>query len=271
MRILPSADRLGWWKAGLDVLTSVVLLVAAGTVLWTRWSQPSSNSPRTPTLPVESVSLEGAPRQGVAGARVLILEFSDFQCPFCRKFAQETLPALTKEFIDTGRVALAFRHFPIESIHPTARAAAVAATCAAQQGKFWEFHDAVMAPPAGLDLAAVKQAEKSAGLEPKALEDCATERAQSAVDADLASARKLGLRATPTFLIGRLDAQGRLKVVNVISGARSLAEFRSAIEAADHEESNWFPAAAGALAAAAFASAVWWRRRRLNAGRAASR
>lgn len=72
---------------------------------------------------------------------VTVVEFSDFQCPFCEQFFSNTWPQLKKEYIDTGKITFAYRHFPLTSIHPNAMPAAIAAECANEQGKFWEYHD----------------------------------------------------------------------------------------------------------------------------------
>ena len=80
--------------------------------------------------------------KGDANAPVAIIEYSDFQCPYCRKFYEDTLPTLIKEYVDTGKAKLVYRHFPLE-FHPAALVSAQASECAAEQGKFWEMHDAI--------------------------------------------------------------------------------------------------------------------------------
>lgn len=81
------------------------------------------------------------PILGDQNAKITIVEFSDFQCPFCESFFTSTFPELKKNYIDTGKVKLAFRHYPLTSIHPNAETAHNAAECANEQGKFWEYHD----------------------------------------------------------------------------------------------------------------------------------
>ena len=83
------------------------------------------------------------PMKGAATPLVTIIEFSDFQCPFCQRFSQQTLPAIRESLGDD--VALAFLHFPIVQIHPNAGNASAAAVCAGEQGKFWEMHDLLFA------------------------------------------------------------------------------------------------------------------------------
>lgn len=77
-----------------------------------------------------------------AKAPVELIEYSDFQCPFCRRFFEETYPEIKKQYIDTGKVKFVYRHFPLD-FHPAAQKSAEAAECAREQGKFWEMHDAI--------------------------------------------------------------------------------------------------------------------------------
>ena len=104
-------------------------------------STQQSGSTRLTFDTIPSVSLDDDPVKGNPNAPVTIVEFSDFQCPFCKRFFDETLSLLEQDYIDTGQVKLVYRDFPIESIHPNAVAASLAAECADEQGKFWELHD----------------------------------------------------------------------------------------------------------------------------------
>ncbi len=101
--------------------------------------EPDSTKLTFPTIP--SVSLDDDPVKGNPDAPVTIIEFSDFQCPFCKQFFDGTLSLIQRDYIDTGKVKFVYRDFPIESTHPNAPAAHLAAECADEQGKFWELHD----------------------------------------------------------------------------------------------------------------------------------
>ena len=81
------------------------------------------------------------PTLGKKDAPIVMLEFSDFQCPFCGKFWRETLPQIKKDYVETGKVLFVYKDFPLRQIHPHAQQAAEAALCANEQGKFWEYHD----------------------------------------------------------------------------------------------------------------------------------
>ncbi len=87
------------------------------------------------------VEIGDSPVKGDANAPITIVEFSDFQCPFCARFYTQTLGQIEREYIDTGKVKLVYKDFPLNSIHPNAQKAAEAARCAGEQNKFWEYHD----------------------------------------------------------------------------------------------------------------------------------
>ena len=97
---------------------------------------PGSPSPQNLTF-----NIDGEPFKGNKNAKVVLIEFSDFECPFCAKFHKETFPKINEEFISTGNVKFIVRDFPLESIHANAFKAAQVAKCAADQGKLWEMHD----------------------------------------------------------------------------------------------------------------------------------
>jgi protein-disulfide isomerase len=97
-------------------------------------------------LPSEYIAMEGAHTKGSASAPAVLLVFSDFQCPFCGRFARETLSAIEREYVARGELLMAFRHLPLP-IHPQAIAAAQSAECAGSQGKFWEMHDELFRRP----------------------------------------------------------------------------------------------------------------------------
>ncbi len=145
--------------------------------------------------------------KGEAAAPVTVYEMSDFQCPFCRRFAVETFPALEAEYVRTGRVRWVFVNFPLTSIHPNAASAAELAMCAARAGAFWPVHDllfrhqATWAPlenpaPFFLSLA------DSARVPRTALATCLERgEARPEVEQDAAGAARTGARSTPSFYI----------------------------------------------------------------------
>ena len=164
------------------------------------------------------VAAEG-PSLGPAGAPVTIIEFSDYQCPFCKR-AEPTVREIAKRYPE--QVRLVFRHFPLDNIHPEARSAAEAATCAEDQGKFWEFHellfDELSEPREGRSCAS---SPGQAKLDLAAFDACVAERRHRArVDADVAAGREAGVSGTPAFYVNGIP----------LSGARSVDEFVKLIE-----------------------------------------
>ena len=184
--------------------------------------------PRT-VAPDAPVSIEGAPRKGSDAATLVLIEYADFQCPYCGDFARRTLPELEKRYVATGKVQLVFRNLPLQEIHPQALMAAEAAECAEQQGKFWDVHDALFMDQR-LDEASLVAKARAANLDLARFSTCAQGPGAVKVRQDLAAARALGLAMTPTFLVGRRQADGLVKVERVISGARDAAAFAAVLD-----------------------------------------
>src|SRR5262245_42566667 len=110
-------------------------------------ARPPSSAPPVAV----NLELAGYPFKGERTAKVTLVEFSDYQCPYCARYVRETYPQIDNEYIDTGKVKLVFVDFPIESIHRLAFKAAEAARCSGEQGQYWQMHDQLFAHPAKLD------------------------------------------------------------------------------------------------------------------------
>ncbi len=152
------------------------------------------------------------PARGPAGAPVTIVEFSDFECPYCRTLARN-MSEVTRQYGD--RVRLVFRQFPIESIHRNAMAAAKASVCASDQGKFWEMHDLLFG---GGTLAEADLLEKAsrAGLQKDAFQAClASPAATDRVRADIKAATSLGVSSTPTFFVNGRPMLGAVPAAEI--------------------------------------------------------
>jgi protein-disulfide isomerase len=184
----------------------------------------------SPPLPTAPLSLIGAPIRGNTKAVVAIIEYSDFQCPYCGAFARETLPGLEAAYISTRKVLLAFRNVPIPELHPQATTAAEAAMCAADQGKFWEMHDALFENQRQLDAPSLVSRATKLRLDVPSFTACLQNGSAARVQRDVTAARALGVNVTPTFLIGRIQADGTILVTQRIEGAKSLAAFQSVLD-----------------------------------------
>jgi protein-disulfide isomerase len=185
--------------------------------------------PAEPPLPAQPVSLDGASTIGSPNAKVGLVVYSDFQCPYCGKFARETLPTIDERYIRTGKVLLVFRQFPLPN-HQYAQKAAEAAVCAGRQGKFWMFHDALFSNPQALDSAGLQNHAQRLGLDVADFASCLGGETASIVQRDRASGDALGILGTPTFLVGMMLPDGRVRVAHRFSGAQPLSQFESILE-----------------------------------------
>lgn len=148
------------------------------------------------------------PARGPASAPVTIVEFGDFQCPYCKR-AESSLHTVLAEYPD--KIRLVFRNLPLTEIHPHAEAAAEAAVCAERQGKFWEMHDAMYADQSALAPEALKDTAKRLGLDVGAFSACLGGGAPTAaLEADVKAARALGLSGTPYFFINGRPVDGNV-------------------------------------------------------------
>lgn len=155
--------------------------------------------------PRVEVSTGGRPARGNASAPIEIIEFSDFQCPFCQR-ANPTVEQVLKTYGD--KVRFVYRHYPLPN-HPNARPAAEAAACAEAQGKFWEYHDRLFANPTKLADADLKAHAAALGLDAQKFNTCFDNRQQKpGIDKDLADGEAVGVTGTPAFFINGRALEG---------------------------------------------------------------
>jgi protein-disulfide isomerase len=187
--------------------------------------------PAPPAFKETVMSIEGSPFMGNRDAKLTIVEFSDYQCPFCSRHVHETMPQIEKEYIKTGKLKYVFRNFPLP-FHPQASKAAEAAHCAGDQGKFWEMHDRLYANQNALNENNFSEHAKALGLDLKQFQDCLSsgKHAQE-IRTDFEDGEKAGITGTPSFLLGFTEANGaRVKVVKMIVGAEPYTDFKETID-----------------------------------------
>ena len=161
-----------------------------------------------PPLPITSVSEGDSPALGPADAPVTVVEYSDYQCPACRK-AHEIVKKIRGEY--TGRVRWIYKNYPLDR-HRNARFMAQAAHCADEQGKFWEFQDMLFQSKKNVDAAAMKKFGDMLGLDARSFGECVdTGRYQPLVEKDKREGREAGVSSTPTFIINGQISPGYLK------------------------------------------------------------
>jgi protein-disulfide isomerase len=170
-----------------------------------------------------TVTIDPTMTRGSDAAPVTILEFSDFQCPYCKR-AQDTLEQVMREF--PGRVRIVFKDFPLD-FHPGARPAALAARCAGAGGRFWEYHDLLFVAQPDFEREDLLRYAERIGLERASFAECLDSgRFRDAVERDMTEGRALGITGTPTFFVN-----GRRLV-----GAMPVEAFREAVRAALTED-----------------------------------
>jgi len=202
----------------------------AGTLTPTPAQQPTQ--PPGPQL-IQGL-LDDDPVKGDPNAPVTIVEFSDFQCPFCQRFHQTTLPLILENYVDTGKVKFVYRDYPIVSLHPNgAIPTALAAECADEQGMFWQYHDKIFQTQKNWErLAAediineLKTFAVELGLDTNQFNDCLnSEKYRDEVNNDLQDGASYGITGTPGFFIGN-EERGYIKV----SGAQPYSVFQKVLD-----------------------------------------
>ncbi len=192
------------------VVPLVFLLgLGAGWLLWGR--TPVDLSSEQVTIPQNvkryNVPIAGSPSLGPADAPITLVEFGDYQCPFCREWYQNVYARLMKDY--QGKIHFVFRDMPLTNIHPDAFSAAEAADCAGDQGAYWPYHDALFAQADGLGDAAYIKYAQSLGLDLQAFTTCIQDnRYQKQVQSNFDYALSIGVNSTPTFFINGLALVG---------------------------------------------------------------
>lgn len=233
------------WKYSTFIL--VVIVIIGGFVVFVGdngsiTGNVVANNPSptgAPSRPSQvTASADDDPVLGDKNAPVEIIEFSDYQCPFCRKFWTETLPQIEKEYIDTGKVKFVYRDFPLDSIHPAAQPAAEAANCVREKGgdeAYYKMHDKIFQEGNILDggdpitgpvrgtaqfgVGELKEWAKDLGYE---IDGCLDSgKYASEVQKDLADGQAAGGQGTPYFVINGKP----------LSGAQPFSAFKQVIEA----------------------------------------
>jgi len=199
-------------------------------------ARPEPAPKADPPVPAK-ISLDGDRVLGSREARVAIIEFSDYQCGFCRRFHAGTLPSLKKAYIDTGKVQYVFRDYPLK-FHTLAKGASVAANCAGRQGAYWEMQEALFREQARLGPDLYRELAASLHLDAKAFEACLGEPIEAKeVDDDFDSGSHAGVRGTPTFFVGRVDGESLVDLKRLV-GAQTFEVFSKTIDSFLNVASN---------------------------------
>jgi protein-disulfide isomerase len=226
------------WKTVLDSAASVSMICASAAVMWITLGRPTvAPSPASAAAGMESAALTKwrLPVHGRLGtrpsqAKVVLIEFSDFECPFCQRYSRETFPQVKREFIDSGKIAYVFRNNPLVAIHPRALSLAVASVCAGDQGRFWEVHELLFGN-SRRSLVPVPDFARGLGLDARQYAECVA-AGPSRLEAEITANKELGIGATPTFVLGEFASDDTVLVRRRINGAQSFETFKRSIEEA---------------------------------------
>lgn len=214
----------------IGVLYTKVSYLEKGTTTNNQAAVPDQNTQQPAVIPPGTkVDVDNGhfPVLGDKNAKVVIVDFSDFECPFCKQYFDQTFIQLKKDYIDTGKVAYYYRHFPL-SFHPAAKPSALASECANEQGKFWEFHDLVFTEQAKITgqtpegtIQALKAFAANLNLNTTQFNSCLDlEKYKDNVDKDVKEGGVAGVSGTPTFFINGVS----------LVGAQPYASFKTAID-----------------------------------------
>jgi protein-disulfide isomerase len=230
-------------RAALDIAAAVCVTVASIAVVWSLATNRLNggvagigSSTLTPVQNVENLRLQTQMKQvhGLINttARLVLVEIADFECPYCRKHALETFPRIKRDLLDTNRLAYAFMNFPLENIHSRALAAAQAAACAEQQGKFWDMHKWLFSTPVNLASENMNAGIRALQIDQHSFERC-VQGVTPGLRQEIAELRRLGVTSTPTFLLGERTTEGVIAVKRRIAGAVAYDVIKTAIEEVD--------------------------------------
>ena len=222
----------------LDTLATIGILAAAAVIVWGRVDRSGvapTQANAAPRNAIESVQFEmsaGGAVEGSKDAKIALVEFADFQCPYCGKFVADTYPSVKRDFIDKGMVRYIFRNYPLETIHQFALKASEAAECAGQQGKYWPMHGKLFANQRNLQDESLVANATALGLDANRFRKCLGGEVLSRIKDDETEAKRLGVQATPTFFVGHVEPNGKLRLTTKISGALPYETFKTALKKA---------------------------------------
>jgi len=226
----PPSDQQGISRLQADIIISELrqireLLEKGGLAGAAAKAAPAQEVPTRAKL-----KLEGSEWLGDEKAPVTIVEYADYQCPFCRQFHQDTYDKIIKDYVDTGKVRYTARDLPLD-FHPNALGAAQAARCAGDQKQFWKMRNLLIANNDKLSLDEISGYAKSLKLNMTTFKSCMdTGKYKDAVQKESADASALSISGTPSFVIGASTADGVDGVIFV--GAQPYADFEAKIKEA---------------------------------------
>jgi protein-disulfide isomerase len=180
--------------------------------------------------PVSSVSVRGETFRGDSGAHVAIIEYADFECPYCGEYERQVFPQLLTDYIETGKVKYFYRDLPLP-MHAHAMPAARAAHCAGEQGKFWEMHDSLFAKQNALSAPAFLDRAQTLGLDTTKFTECqSSEKFTADIQKSISEAQQMRIDGTPTFFIGIVEPGGDVTIEKRFNGMAPFDMFKTELD-----------------------------------------
>ena len=196
-------------------------------------AKPAPAAPAAPVFEERDLAIDSTSTRGSDSAPITLFEYSDYQCPFCSRHATQTMPELIKNYIDQGKLKFVMREFPIVSLHSRAPAAAEAALCARDQGKYWEMHDILFENRREMSDENLISYAQTIGLNTADFTTCLeSDKHEAQIEKDLAEGQSMGVRGTPSFVLGFTDEEdsNMVRVTRFVRGARSYDSFAKEID-----------------------------------------
>jgi len=192
-------------------------------------ARPGAAPAAPPPVVEKVVSIDDDPIKGDPKAPVTIIEFSDYECPFCKRANDSSIKQIDEEYISKGKVRLVFRDYPLP-FHKKATSAAVAANCAGEQGKYWEMHDFLFESKDNLDMPIIMGSVGELGLDKAKFTACVNDKSkEKEITKDLEDGKKYGVRGTPSYFIGR-TTDGNEITGTFVRGAQPYSVFKEHID-----------------------------------------
>lgn len=215
-------------------LTGNVVLNGTGTGDTNPTPTGDTGNQPSPTIQLSELMDNTAGSLGSENAPIVIIEYSDYQCPFCRTWVEASKAQLQREYIDTGKVRLIWKDFPL-NFHPMAETYSNAARCAGEQGKYWQMHDTIFSEQGkkgqgtitDITVSDIKQWGSNLGLNTTQFNSCVdTDKYAAEIQDNTREGTSVGVGGTPSFVIGKSNGTGQL-----IVGAQPYSTFKAAIDA----------------------------------------
>jgi protein-disulfide isomerase len=190
-------------------------------------------APAAKAFEPRTIELGAISSRGEQDAPVTLIEYSDYDCPFCKRHAETVMPSLIENYVNTGKLRFVMREYPIDRLHPRAAAASEAVLCAGDQGQYWGMHDAMFADQKANTDEDFNRMAAGLGLDMDAFTAClGGDKFMEQIRSDIVEGQALGVSGTPSFVVGLTDPKdpNKVNVTKFIRGAQPLPAFQAAID-----------------------------------------